>query len=400
MDSLVNNFLDNLKFSQSEDPSTVALIFTIALFFAAISGMNLSVRLRVSLIYAYCLIVSGLEDEISLLTLAIGSAVALFLVLEVFNPDEDLVKLFSVGYKLLDFIYRMLFEYYGWAFYIILFAQSCFPWRNMAHSLPGVVSLVSTVILVSVVSRGRFSSLPVTEIVKQLVKAGGDPATCRFSEEDQKKIDILLYMEDRTFLSRSENRHFLTISYILNKVFSRLRSSISRIRHLTRETISNYLRGYGTIEMQILRNIGLSFGSYQLHIRRKVFELVFSKTIFNGYLGQLSKESDARDNFKSWILQCYLKVVPVKIGTAACRAVNDTSTFQQLFGKEFHELSREEFFVWCLGLLDYKYGVGPIAVSKHHHVIDYFSLDEDIIMSTISQIRNKDAVPVSPAVTE
>lgn len=387
MDGLLTNCLNEL--SQAEDPSTATLIFTVALFFAAISGMNLSVRLRVSLIYAYCLIVSGLEDGISLITLAVGSAVALFLVLEVFNPDEVLVKFFSVYHKLLDFIYRMLFEYYGWAFYAILFLQSCPLWHNASYSFSGVISPVLTVILVSMVSRGRFSSLPITEIVEHLDKAGGNPATCHFSEEDQEKLDILLFMEDRTFFSRSEKQHFLSIGYILGRVSRRLRSLFSRIRKLTKESISNLLRGYGTIEMQILRNIGLSFGSYQFTVRRKFFELVFSKTVFNSYLEQLSKESDARDNFKNWILQCYLNVAPVKIGAMVCRRDKDGSTFQKLFKKDFHELSREEFFVWCLGLLNYKRGVGRIAVSMHRHVIDYYNLNAEKINEAINLVRSR-----------
>ena len=92
---------------------TVIVLFSATLLFAAISGMSLSVRLRVSLVYSYCLIVVLMNQAITLQVVAIGSAVALFLVLEVFNTDEDLVRLFSLKYKLIDYLYRVVREVLG-----------------------------------------------------------------------------------------------------------------------------------------------------------------------------------------------------------------------------------------------------------------------------------------------
>ena len=50
--------------------------------------------------------------------------------------------------------------------------------------------------------------------------------------------------------------------------------------------------------MQILRNIGLEFGSFQLTLRRKVFEFVFSRSFFNSYIEQLERSSFGRSNVK------------------------------------------------------------------------------------------------------
>ena len=99
--------------SEAIQNQSVPLFFTVALFFAAISGFSLSVRHRVILVYSYCLLMN-LLGVVDFATAAVGSTVVLFLILEVFNPDSELVSLFSLRYKLLDFVYRLVCELYGW----------------------------------------------------------------------------------------------------------------------------------------------------------------------------------------------------------------------------------------------------------------------------------------------
>lgn len=143
----------------------------------------------------------------------------------------------------------------------------------------------------------------------------------------------------------------------------------------------------GTIEMQILRNIRLEFGSFQLTLRRKVFEFVFSRSFFNSYIDQLERSSFGRSNVKWWILRCYLRIVPVKIGHSVCRPQKGGSTFAQIFGREFSELTREEFFVWCLGLPHYAAGVGPRAVWMHDDAVIRFGLDRGEIGRVLERVR-------------
>ena len=365
---------------------TVIVLFSATLLFAAISGMSLSVRLRVSLVYSYCLIVVLMNQAISLQVVAIGSAAALFLVLEVFNTDEDLVRLFSLKYKLIDFLYRMICEYYGIVFFSLLFFLSMVQ-QHVSTTAGGIFALLSISILTAITSRGKFASKGVTEIRTSLDELGGSLVSCRFNEKDRKKLEMLLFLEDRTFFVRGEKNHTLSLASAATKKFSRIRDGFRRAKSITREAVYRSIRGYGTIEMQLLRNIGLVAGSYRCFLRRKTFEIVFSNTIFNSYLEQLSKESDARKNMKQWILRCYLHAVPVKIGEVPCRPTKDESTFHSLFNKEFEELSCEEFFVWCLGLKGYRNGVGPIAVSKNKGAIDRFQLDEQKVNAIIDVLR-------------
>lgn len=106
------------------------LIFVVALFFAAISGQKMELSQRVALLYAYCLIVSY-SGFIDFYSIVFGSLLVLFLVFEVFGSDVALIRFSSFKYKLLDFLFRLLFEYCG-----IFFISFCLYLRPRQSKVP------------------------------------------------------------------------------------------------------------------------------------------------------------------------------------------------------------------------------------------------------------------------
>ena len=96
------------------------LVFAVALFFSVISGQKMELGQRVALVYSYCLIV-GYCNYIDFYAIAFGSLTVLFLIFEVFSSDTMLVHLFSFKYKCFDFLFRLLFEFYGVLFFLVLF---------------------------------------------------------------------------------------------------------------------------------------------------------------------------------------------------------------------------------------------------------------------------------------
>lgn len=248
------------------------------------------------------------------------------------------------------------------------------------------------VYLAAVVSRHRFATKTVSEIVERLHEVGDDPAAHSLDSKEMDKLEILIFLEDGGYFIRDEKVHIITIRYFLSKAVDRIRNWKGNVvkRCLNGLRKVRYLyRGYGTIEMQILRTIGLEFGSYRLTFRRKVFEWFYAQALFNCFIDQLSDKSDARKNIKQWLLKCYIKIVPVKVGKTTCKPEKDCSTFNQLFEKEFHELSKEEFFVWCLGLPHYSEGVGERAVMIHMDAVRRFGLDIGEIRESISSARRR-----------
>lgn len=363
------------------------LIFVVALFFAAISGQKMELSQRVALLYAYCLIVSY-SGFIDFYSIVFGSLLVLFLVFEVFGSDVALIRFFSFKYKLLDFLFRLLFEYCGIFFYLILFISSTEAIKSSV--LTQVAFLLLVILLGAMTSRQRFSTKSISTIVEELESLGGNPACCSFKESDNRKLEILLYMEDGNFLNRGEDTHIVTVRHLVSRACARVREQ--GIRQVGGDlcnlnSLLQLVRGYGTIEMQIIRNVGLNFGSYRLTVRRKVFELLFSQAVFNSYIDQLGKGSAGRENIKKWTLRCYLNLASVKIGNVVCFPKEDVSTFQQLFGKEFFELSDEEFFVWCLGLPHYENGVGRRAIAIHSDAVRRFRLRRELIDEVIARLR-------------
>ncbi len=342
---------------------------------------------RVTLVYSYCLIVAY-SNYIGFCAIASGSLIVLFLIFEIFSSDKMLVHLFSFKYKCLDFLYRLLFEFYGAFFYLILFISTTTFVKESVFA--PIIFLILVIYLAAVTSKRHFSTKPISCIIEKLEELGGDPASCSFNDSDDRKFQILVYMEDGNFFNRNEHTHIVTVKYLASKVVLHLkRGGLARIRKSLSSfgSLRRYIRGYGTIEMQIIRNVGFHFGSYRLTTRRKLFERLFSQSVFNSYINRLSKNSSARKNIKKWILHCYLNLVSIKIDDIVRYPKSDNSTFQQLFKKDFSELTKEEFFVWCLGLPHYENGVGKRAVEIHIDAVRHFGLNQKLIYETIAELR-------------
>ena len=372
-----------LTFEMSGEGSL--LLFSVLLLYAAIDNQQIEVGQRVALIYIGCFTAIS-SNSVSQQTVALGSLAVLFLVLEVFSTDSFLVRRLTLVQKVVHYGYCVLIELYGAWFYCLLFAS---PYLWECETITGrLVFMLFLIALVAVTSRRRFASKAISEIHTVLQHAAEDPATWTFTKRDRKKIQILLHLEDRTYYSRNDNEHLLRLGYMLKKASLLLEKRGGGCSNKAK--LKALFRGHATIEMQLVRNIGLESGSYQLRIRRKIFEMVMTPLSINSYINQLDQESDARENIQDWLLRCYLNVVSVKIGQHIIRPKEASSTFRQLFDKEFEETSEEQFFVWCLGLPNYLKGVGENAVDLHSETIEKFELDRRLILATIDEIREQE----------
>ena len=121
---------------------------------------------------------------------------------------------------------------------------------------------------------------------------------------------MLVAFEDKTFFNRNEDSHTVLSPLIMAGAFKYInKNTLSRPFQVIRKIFS---RGYGTIEMQLIRNIGVERGYDTCVLRRKAFEIIYSTIIFNSYRRQFSKDSDSVRNYKYWVLWCYMQKVPVK----------------------------------------------------------------------------------------
>lgn len=361
--------------------SNISVLFIIALFYAAVSGVKLRESQRMVLVYSFSLLIY-LFGSIDFYVIILGIIIVSFLILEVFCNDEKLTRIFSLGYKVLDYLYRMTFEFFGLYFILTLvllqFFKGVFP--TLFWQMLGVAAMLVFAVLTS---RKKYSTNTITETI--LAMTSHSPVIDALKwPENVNKFNILAAMEDRQFFVRKENQHSFTWKQINSRLKKR---SLKRFfEHPIERTYSILSRGYGTIEMQLIRTVGISFGSYNCRIRRKLYELLYANMIFNSYMRLFGKDSLEREYFRYWIMQSYIANVSVKFAPSIFYP-GETGTIQKVFKRSLSEISDEEFFVWCLGLPYYSTGVGQNAIDIHSDIIEEFCLDREKIMNALDFVN-------------
>lgn len=360
----------------------ISVLFIVSLFYAAVAGVSLTRELRMTLVYAFSYL-TVLFGSVNDGVVIIGSLLVSFLLLEIFTADTELARSFSARYKLQDWLFRMLASYCLVFFLLTIALTGYFARNDKTQILAVCIGVISLLLLSLRLARPRFSIKGVEEMYAALHKLSsmGD---LQLFESNKNKYDILIEIEDKDFFHREEDSHAITLSRVWQGISRRfdikkLHSPIKNTRHL-------FSRGYATIEMQLIRTIGLELGSYSRKYRRKAFEMLYSNMVFNSYIQRYGESSLPRKHAKEWILQSYIDNVSVQFGGRLIVSANQ-GTIQELFGKKSNEISDEEFFVWCLGLPCYKKGVGANAVRMHQSVVDKHELNENDIFKAINIIN-------------
>lgn len=376
-------------------PSQVLCI--IVLLVVALKDVKLYQGLKVGILY----LVSFIMIFMGLVEIYVGVGFLLlteFALLEIFTDDVEKRSLLGVGYKILDCLYKLFVEYY-FILYLgsiailtvgesmsrecdILFAQNgtlCWFYDWQDSFAVWAVLLASTLIIVAIlcITRMRFETKTVTEIMNalRLVDIYSVPI-----DDMKTKFDMLIAFEDKTFLDRNEGSHTVLSPLIIKGILKYINKNT--LKRPFQTVCKIFSRGYGTIEMQLIRNIGVKRGYDACVLRRKVFEVVYSTIIFNSYRKQFSKESDSARDYKYWMLWCYIQKVPVKFSRRFFPA--KSSTARQIFSKDFKMLSLEEFFVWCISL-EFFALIGPKTVMKRESIVVKYGLDQSKIETALKK---------------
>ncbi len=375
-----------LDLTSDNIPSQVLCI--LILLIIALKDIRLHQSLKIGILYAasFAMILMGWVG------IYLGVAILLlaeFILLEIFTEDVEKRTLFGIRYKIADCLYRLFIEYY-FILYLgsiavltagELVVRHCndlitqgetshwiYGWQDMFAAW--IILFAATLIFnrILCIARMKFETATVTSIVNTL------KATNIYSvpiESMGVKFNMLVAFEDKTFFERNDNSHTVLSSSILKGAFKYINKSA--LMKPLRTMYRIFSRGYGTIEMQLIRNIGVKRGYDTCVLRRKTFEIVYSTLIFNSYRKQFSKNSDSAQNYKYWILWCYIQKVPVRFSRRFFPG--KLSTAQQVFNKDFELLSPEEFFVWCLSL-EFFALIGPKTVMKRDSLIIGYKLDQ------------------------
>lgn len=366
-------------------PSQVLCL--IVLLIVSLKDVKLSQNLKVSVLYlaSFIMTLTGLvEVWLGIVFLMVAS----FIVLEIFTDDPDKKTLFSFIYKLIDCFYKLIFEYYLCLYLLsilVLFLGnniviSCQNHTLGSHLLSGIcadtsiisiwVIIIASVLIISsllCITRMKFETRNITSIMYEL-----NPGSIYYVpiETMRTKFTMLVAFEDKTFFSRAENSHTVFSPIIVKSSLRYI--TAHHFLHPFRMLRKIFSRGYGTIEMQLIRSVGVLHGYDQCKIRRKFFEVIYSTLIFNSYCECFAEYNGNSNQYRAWILWRYIQKVPVRFKRRFFPTDNST-TSQQVFGKRFEDLTLEEFFVWCLSL-EFFAIIGPKTVNRREDIITKYSL--------------------------
>lgn len=211
---------------------------------------------------------------------------------------------------------------------------------------------------------------------------------------------------------RRSVRLSIILKRIYRNVFSWLKSG-NRIRRLitkTKKIVASiylkkceairrkkrrYLRGYSTIEMQIMRVLGIERGFYtgrhhkelyKIHcvVIRKIYELVYTDMFFRN----LKREQETVNDisfYREYIIFIYLHVVSTKLNCKRYDTVSDVFSNADVI-----YWPNEALFVATLGLT---YGwINDDRIKLYKNVIDEYCLDGDIIFELLDNMNRNQSV--------
>lgn len=345
---------------------------------------------------------------------------------------------------LFDYMYQMLFEYKVGYFALSVLLLTTFFREKVKNAIIssslysllvnysdivkeiykyGILGISSIILFIGIIKilNNDFKTLNFEEIKEKMEKI--KPFT-QFGAN--KKLydfgNMLTYKEDKSFFARKNSYNWLgwsflwyrlkrmyisstelfifknnpigkifnsiiTVLYYIFKMFEFIVRVIRRIIKLfynvviKRKNIKEYLRGYSTIEMQLIRTLAVESGYITKYIQRKAYEFVYSRVFFNCLKKNYEyyRYSNLED-YKYYLMYIYIRVAPIKINGVMYENILD------LYKKEkLNDITNEEFFIWTYGLSFSKIDE-EILKSKS---IDCFNIDKDKLKELVDNYKEK-----------
>lgn len=354
---------------------------------AIISYTNFSDSQRMFLLYlfSFALAASGVfRIRTCLLLLACST----FVFLEYLSEDRRKLELVvKLRYKLLDYFYLMLFQYD----FLTLFLSMGLLFLSRRCCARGLLLFLSLLAL------ARAEQWTVAQPFK--IKSFTDtarvfdehpPYMYRHSGELRRRFELLCAFEDRSYFSRSRSYSCVSAEYLrwrlggrifslrafkaLRRFLPELRARLPRVR-IDKSGLHVSGRGYSTPEMQLLRTIGIARGYEQYKLRRKIYEVLYSKIFFSSLKDFHQANTFLElEHYRDYILWVYTQNVLTVINGTRCR------TFSLAFesGSDVEHWSLEGMFVACLGLC-FRPATDAV-LDMYYDIICDFGLDREEIL--------------------
>lgn len=378
--------------------------------------------------------------------------------------EAESILLIKTRYKIVDYIFTMINKYKAVQMIILNICFSIIPktyqYSFIATFMIGGVkkitffSLFSTIyrcsiivnVIIGVIAAVKFLSciskiylnefrvkrLDVVE--EEFKKLSEGFYLSRNCEDLDKKIQMLMKIEDRTFFARANSYISISFEALIYKInqSNRQAQKANEVKMMTIEKKIQYIidnlpkviglalkifktvvkaifledgvkrfikRGYSTIEMQLMRQMSIEIG-YEKVYRRKIYELLYTHMFFKSLdqKRRYNHYTEHAQTFKKRIAYVYFKKVPTFLNVDGmykrCNNIYEfyktVRTSEEIDEAELeptkivYALTTEEMFIFILGLSG-KY-LGGDFQSRYGVYIEKYSLNIDKIKEIISRI--------------
>ena len=405
----------------------VLLYFISVLYILVNSSFSKNQKIISIYIFSYCLRLFNIMSLKIILTII---SIVTFLYMEFLTSDEVKNKILTnLWDKLKDYIYKTVFEFSGLYFFISMLFLS----KTMAVNLPiinyfninipflqteiNVISFVFLAIAINNISSCKYSTQSFSNIREKMNKVSTWQTT-NIAKGDKKKMAILVDIEDKSFFIRKNTYNFVSIEFLRYKIgrkkndgFLKLKQNeltidvikrilfkkiyikeeIGKIKKLLLKEIyimefirkiRRYMRGYSTIEMQLIRTLGIKDG-YAYVIYRKIYEIIYTKLFFKNIRKEMNKyyyDTKGCGTFKEYLLNIYIHIAPIRINK------KDYKNMLTIWGaKSLKDVSKEQFFISILGL-SHRNLRDDIFIT-YENIIQKHKLDKKEIRRLMEQVR-------------
>lgn len=383
------------------------IIYFIGTFYILIN-ISTSKNQKIVMLYVFTYILK-LFDIMDIKIMLILLNIVAFLYVEYLTDDEVKNVLLTKFYdKIKDYIYKCIFEYSSIWFIIsnviisnkmkkIIYNELInlgFYNNNLILSIIKVsfiiISVIFLVIAISNITSERYETNNFTEIKKKMDKVALW-TKIKANEIDFDKLNMLVCIEDKSYFIRENSYNFLSLEFLKYK-FNRIKNrkitstNIRRVinKRFSMKHLRTFIRGYSTIEMQIIRTLGVKYGYNEHVICRKVYELLYSEMFFKNlrrYMNKVYLNTKGCCTYKQYLLVIYINIAQV---------VLNNNTYKNMLkpwnnAKNINELSNEEFFISILGLSHRK--ITYQILYNYSSVIERFSLNVEKIKKLIKKFN-------------
>lgn len=247
--------------------------------------------------------------------------------------------------------------------------------------------------------------------------------------ELNEKLKMVIDIEDKTYLFRKKSHNSISLEALMckinrekeyNEAINKIEKYPIRYFLINLKTIVKYglkilitilkaivykngikrfiKRGYSTIEMQWIRNVGIDIG-YEKVYRRKIFEIIYSNIFFKSlkekrkyYTYPEYFYNNSNEIYKMLIIYVYLNTVPTFIFKKDGRTkVDSIHEYYKIIRTEkiknknniLNELTKEEIFIFIMGLS------GKKIDENLYNLYDWYILKYNINTNKVTEILNK-----------